>query len=143
MGDRTFRVSVHADDLIEVDGRKTRIRWFLRGFTHHVLFADRHVAIDEVPRFPPRRAEEVAGATRAPMPGAVVTVAVAEGDQVTKGDLLVALEAKKMEHRITAPVDGTVTEVAVSEGDQVDGDAMLVVVEEPEAGGDPEPDDGG
>ena len=132
VGDRTHRVEILADDLIEIDGRKTRIRWFLRGVTHHVLFADRHVAIDEVPRFPPRRAEEVAGATRAPMPGAVVTVAVAEGDEVSKGDLLVALEAMKMEHRITAPFDGTVTEVAVSEGDQVDGDAMLVVVEEAE-----------
>ncbi|MDX1658545.1 MAG: biotin carboxylase N-terminal domain-containing protein [Nitriliruptorales bacterium] len=130
IGDTTHRVTVLEDEVVEVDGRRTQVRWFLRGTTHHLLFAHRHLAIEEIPRFPERTVEDVAGATRAPMPGAVVAVAVEEGDEVETGDLLVALEAMKMEHKITAPFDGTVTEVAVSEGDQVDSDAMLVVVEE-------------
>ena len=68
----------------------------------------------------------------APMPGKILATEVAVGDTVVAGQLLVILEAMKMEHRITAPVDGKVTQVNVAEGDQVDNGAMLVVLEEQE-----------
>jgi biotin carboxyl carrier protein len=64
------------------------------------------------------------------MPGSVVTVAVSEGQQVARGELLVTVEAMKMEHRVTAPFEGTVAEVHVAAGQQVDADQLLVVVEE-------------
>jgi biotin carboxyl carrier protein len=63
------------------------------------------------------------------MPGVVVAVEVAVGDEVTAGAPLVRVEAMKMEHRVTAPQAGTVTEVHVTAGQQVDADAVLVVVE--------------
>jgi propionyl-CoA carboxylase alpha chain len=94
-----------------------------------VLTASGRVELRELPRFPDAAGEEVAGATLAPMPGSVVTVAVETGQEVTKGALLVTVEAMKMEHRVTAPFDGTVAEVRVSAGQQVDADAVLVVVE--------------
>jgi propionyl-CoA carboxylase alpha chain len=49
---------------------------------------------------------------------------------VARGELLMVLEAMKMEHRITAPADGTVRELAVREGEQVGNGALLVMLDE-------------
>jgi 3-methylcrotonyl-CoA carboxylase alpha subunit len=65
----------------------------------------------------------------APMPGKVIAVDVAEGDQVTAGQRLMVLEAMKMEHALTAPFDGVVAELSVSAGSQVQVEAVLAVVE--------------
>ncbi|MEX1280037.1 MAG: biotin/lipoyl-containing protein, partial [Acidimicrobiia bacterium] len=54
-------------------------------------------------------------------------------DRVTKGQVLVVVEAMKMEHAVRAPSDGTVAEVRVAEGAQVEADEVLVVVDEDEA----------
>jgi acetyl-CoA/propionyl-CoA carboxylase biotin carboxyl carrier protein len=64
----------------------------------------------------------------APMPGAVVALDVAEGDTVTAGQRLGALEAMKMELALTAPHDGTVTHVGAAKGDQVTQGHVLVTV---------------
>jgi acetyl/propionyl-CoA carboxylase alpha subunit len=78
----------------------------------------------------PVAAEQVAeGSSLAPMPGSVVRVAVAPGDRVEAGQVLVVLEAMKMEHAVAAGGPGTVAEVAVAEGDQVETGRVLVVVE--------------
>ncbi|HEV3152676.1 MAG TPA: acetyl-CoA carboxylase biotin carboxylase subunit [Candidatus Baltobacteraceae bacterium] len=69
------------------------------------------------------------GRVAAPMPGKIVKVAVKEGDAVQTHDLLLVLEAMKMEHRIEAPSDGTVQAVHVREGDIVPGDAILLEVQ--------------
>jgi propionyl-CoA carboxylase alpha chain len=66
------------------------------------------------------------------MPGGVVRVAVAVGDEVKPGQLLVVLEAMKMEHAVHAGAAGKVSEVSVSVGDQVETGRVLVVVEGPE-----------
>jgi 3-methylcrotonyl-CoA carboxylase alpha subunit len=73
------------------------------------------------------------GAILAPMPGKVIAVDVAEGQQVTAGQRLLVLEAMKMEHALIAPFDGTVTELAASEGGQVQVEAVLAVVIPPES----------
>jgi biotin carboxyl carrier protein len=65
-----------------------------------------------------------------PMPGLVLKVFVAAGDRVERNQVLVVLEAMKMQYEITAPRDGTVSEVDVQEGQQVDGAVPLVVLEE-------------
>ncbi|HJL30603.1 MAG TPA: biotin/lipoyl-containing protein, partial [Polyangiaceae bacterium LLY-WYZ-15_(1-7)] len=57
-------------------------------------------------------------------------VNVAEGDAVEAGQVLMVMEAMKMEHAVTAPHAGKVAELHVGEGDQVDADALLAVVEE-------------
>ncbi len=71
----------------------------------------------------------VAGECRAPLPGAVTKVLVAEGDVVAEGDGLVALEAMKMEHTLRANGAGTVTQVHCVPGQQVDVHDLLVTVE--------------
>ncbi len=62
----------------------------------------------------------------APLPGKLVQVAVAPGQAVTKGDLLLVLEAMKMEHRIHAPHDGVIEAVGGQVGDFVPADSVLV-----------------
>jgi len=69
------------------------------------------------------------GRITSPMPGKIVKVAAREGDSVKAHDLLLVLEAMKMEHRIEAPGDGTVKTVFVSEGQIVGGSAPLVEIE--------------
>ena len=66
---------------------------------------------------------------RAPMQGTVVKTEVAVGDTVSAGDLLVVLEAMKMENHITAPRDGTVGELPAKPGQNVEAGAALVVLE--------------
>jgi propionyl-CoA carboxylase alpha chain len=67
------------------------------------------------------------------MPGKVVDVLVQPGARVQAGDLLLLLEAMKMEHRLTAPADGVVREVRVSTGEQVANGAVLIVLDESES----------
>ena len=71
----------------------------------------------------------VAGECRAPLPGAVTKVLVAEGDVVAEGDGLVVLEAMKMEHTLRANGAGTVAQVNCAAGEQVDVHDLLVTVE--------------
>jgi acetyl-CoA/propionyl-CoA carboxylase biotin carboxyl carrier protein len=64
----------------------------------------------------------------AEMQGTILDVNVAEGDEVGAGDVLVVLEAMKMENDIVSEFDGTVAEVAVAEGESVDmGDTLVVI----------------
>jgi pyruvate carboxylase len=63
----------------------------------------------------------------APMPGVISTVAVAAGQDVTAGDVLVSIEAMKMETAIHAERDGTLAEVLVKTGDQIDAKDLLIV----------------
>ena len=69
------------------------------------------------------------GAILSPMPGRVISVDVASGETVTKGQKLITLEAMKMEHTLTAPFDGVVSELNAEEGAQVEVEAVLAVVE--------------
>jgi 3-methylcrotonyl-CoA carboxylase alpha subunit len=69
----------------------------------------------------------------APMPATVLSIDVAEGDTVTAGQRLGALEAMKMELALTAPHDGTVTHIGAASGDQVKQGALLITVEDADA----------
>ena len=64
---------------------------------------------------------------KAPMPGMVKKLAVANGSRVKKGDVIIVLEAMKMDNDLNAPCDGTVT-FMVSEGANVDSGAVLAVI---------------
>ena len=64
----------------------------------------------------------------APMPGTILKVNVTAGQAVKEGDLLVVLEAMKMENEIFAPKAGTVAQVLVNKGSSVDTGAALVVI---------------
>ena len=103
-------------------------RWFLHG-------ANGDLELIERPRYPDIRAQDLSGGLKAPMPGVIREVAVKAGDAVTKGQLLVVLEAMKMEHRVVAPQDGVVHDTKVAVGEQVgNGQLLLTLAGKEEAG---------
>jgi glutaconyl-CoA/methylmalonyl-CoA decarboxylase subunit gamma len=70
----------------------------------------------------------VTGGVAAQIAGRVITVRVKVGDAVKAGDVMLLLEAMKMENEIKAPADGTVKEVLVKDGDRVsEGDTLIVI----------------
>ena len=76
------------------------------------------------PAAPPAGGENISS----PMPGTILAVNVAAGDAVKKGDVLMILEAMKMENEIMAPCDGTVSSVAVTKGTAVESGTLLCTI---------------
>ena len=68
------------------------------------------------------------GSIKAPLTGSITTINVKAGDAVKKGQVLMILEAMKMENEILAPTDGKVVSVSVSAGKQVDAGDVLCVI---------------
>ena len=86
-----------------------------------------------LPRFDDSAHSSEAGGPATPVPGTVTEVRVEPGDEVTAGQILVVLEAMKMEHTITADADGVVTDVHVRAGQSVDAHQVVVTLAEAEA----------
>ncbi|MFB7663276.1 biotin carboxylase N-terminal domain-containing protein [Kitasatospora sp. NPDC056138] len=107
---RTFEIAVHGD-------------------TVHLDSPLGAVVLTALPRHPEPAVHTDPGALLAPMPGTVVRIAVAPGEQVAAGQPLLWLEAMKMEHRVCAPTDGLLTELRVSPGQQVELGTLLAVVQ--------------
>jgi propionyl-CoA carboxylase alpha chain len=112
-------------------GRRHRRHVFRHGHRVWVQGPDGDVELRAVPRFPEAgQGETVTGGLAAPMPGTVLAVHVAAGDAVASGQLLMIVEAMKMEHRVTAPHAGTVREVRARRGEQVAAGDLLAVIDE-------------
>ncbi|MBN1524313.1 MAG: ATP-grasp domain-containing protein [Spirochaetales bacterium] len=88
----------------------------------------------EVEGVPVMLESEAGGYVKSPSPAIVLSVSVSPGAVVKKGDVLVVLEAMKMEMLVESPGDGTVTEICVSAGTQVAAGAPLVSLDLGEAG---------
>jgi len=115
---------------LEEGSHRWRARVSFDGDRTYVHSSHFSLGLQRKPRFPDKSKEIPAGGCIAPMPGKVVELRVAEGDSVKAGQVLLIMEAMKMEHTVTAPQDGTVAQVSVAAGDQVDADALLIVVAE-------------
>ncbi|HVV81666.1 MAG TPA: biotin carboxylase N-terminal domain-containing protein [Kofleriaceae bacterium] len=135
--DGSHRLEVLAADDREVawqvDGRAWRARVVEVAGGVHVAGAGWAVTLAAVPRFPERRAAAAAGSLVAPMPGKVVKVLVAVGDEVAAGAPLLILEAMKMEQPVKSAVAGVVSRLAVTAGEQVAAEQVLAVVTPAEA----------
>jgi acyl-CoA carboxylase subunit alpha len=115
---------------LEVAGVRTRVALQRVG---ERVFADSALGASElrvVPRFAEPETERAAGSLVAPMPGLVRQVRVAVGDRVAAGDVLLILEAMKMETPIRAPAAGRVSELRAEAGAQVEAGALLAVIDE-------------
>jgi acetyl-CoA/propionyl-CoA carboxylase biotin carboxyl carrier protein len=129
--------------VVTVDGITQTYAWAVDGETLW-LGRDGHVwhVREQAPLDAATSGEAGAGGpVRAPMPGTVTAVEVADGQQVDAGARLVVVEAMKMEHVLTAPVDGVVRELRARPGATVAKDAVLLVVEPAggeHGGGEPE-----
>ncbi len=99
--------------------------------TFNVVVREDRVAIaKKVERKRKEKVEEFEGfAVRANLPGIISRIIVKEGDRVRKGDVIMILEAMKMESEIKSPRDGIVKQIVVKEGDRVDVNDVLVVID--------------
>jgi 3-methylcrotonyl-CoA carboxylase alpha subunit len=112
---------------LELDGARQDATIVRQGMTLTVVFADETCRlIERDPLAPTPPEEDAAGRLTAPMPGKVLAVLVAPGAGVRRGQLLMVLEAMKMEHAITAPADGVVDAVHYAAGDLVEEGALLL-----------------
>ncbi len=127
---RIHAVGPGAVDL-EIGGVRRRYRVRRAAGIHHVNGPAGQVSLRELPRYPSAEDSLAEGALVAPMPGKVLKLTVAAGAEVEAGDVLVVLEAMKMEHELVAPAAGTVAELRVAEGDQVDAGTALAVIDAP------------
>jgi acetyl/propionyl-CoA carboxylase alpha subunit len=114
--------------VLDIAGVRRDLRVHRVGDIFYVDSALGSTVFAERPRFPVPDSQTAPGSLLAPMPGTVVQVGVESGAAVAAGDLVVALEAMKMEHRVTAPHDGVVSEVGVSVGQAVELGAVLAIV---------------
>ena len=115
---------------LDDNGRRLQFTVQAHGSDWLVHSAAGDLVLKEQARFPDSSLDANTGGLTAPMPGSVLATEVAAGASVTKGDLLLIMEAMKMEHRITAPRDGVIETVHVTIGDQVDNGQLLVSMAE-------------
>ncbi|MDN3721100.1 biotin/lipoyl-containing protein [Roseibium salinum] len=125
---KTLVIRCQAIGETDEKGREEGLFFELNGQPRNVKVPDRaHGATGAAAM---RKAEDGNAAhVGAPMPGVISTVAVAAGQDVTAGDVLVSIEAMKMETALHAERDGKVKEVLVSPGSQIDAKDLLVVFE--------------
>jgi 3-methylcrotonyl-CoA carboxylase alpha subunit len=123
------RVAREAGDelRIDLDGRRVAAAVLRLGADLTVMLADGTWRLLHIDPLAPRTAEDASGGhLTAPMPGKVTAVQVAAGARVKRGQVLLVLEAMKMEHAITAPADGVVEAVNFAAGDAVEEGAELI-----------------
>ncbi|CAH0229383.1 acetyl/propionyl/methylcrotonyl-CoA carboxylase subunit alpha [Pseudomonas carnis] len=128
--------SVSVDDLqLTTDGRHASlvINGIRRRIAYHLdgnrLWLPGLTVTDRTQQVASRQADASSGTVQAPMDGAIVDIRVCVGETVSKGQLLLVLEAMKMEHPLKAGIDGTVKEMRVMTGDQVRNRQVLLEIE--------------
>ncbi|MGA2637165.1 pyruvate carboxylase [Methylocella sp.] len=106
---------------------QVKVFFELNGQQRIIKVQNRSAAVTAIVR---RKAEEGNEShVAAPMPGAVSTIAVRQGQEVKAGDIVATLEAMKMETSLHAPRDGKVAEILVAPGQQIDARDLLMVLE--------------
>ncbi len=98
------------------------------GATSFVDSSEGSVSLTALPRFPLPVQEQPEGSLIAPLPGAIGRVLVVPGQRVVAGDLLLTVEAMKLEHPVHAPTDGVISDLRVSAGVQVETGTLLAVL---------------
>jgi propionyl-CoA carboxylase alpha chain len=119
-----------APDRVVLDVSGVRLAFSVHrvGDVSYVDSREGSVALTELPRFPEPTPELAEGSLLAPLPGAVGRVLVVPGQRVAAGDLLMTLEAMKLEHPVHAPSAGVVASVPVTAGAQVETGTVLAVL---------------
>jgi propionyl-CoA carboxylase alpha chain len=111
---------------VELDGIRQSVEVVFDGDTAHVHSSAGGQTMTLAPRFVDHSAETAGSGPLCPLPGRVIAVHVEVGQVVADGEVLVVVEAMKMEHRITSVGSSTVEEVLFGVGDRVDSGDLLV-----------------
>ncbi len=114
---------------LQIDGVRRLVTVARAGDVRYAASAAGATTLVEQPRFPETQQQATAGSLLAPMPGTVVRAEAQLGDSVHAGQVLVVLEAMKMEHSVRTPHAGTLARLNVSAGQAVEEGTVLAVVE--------------
>jgi propionyl-CoA carboxylase alpha chain len=128
LGCETISIGTDRADLV-VAGLRRSFATESIGTVHWLNGGGWQIQLEQQPRFPSAATDTGPGGPASPLPGTIVAVSTAVGDTVAEGQLLVVLEAMKMEHQILADAAGRVSAIHVSVGDRVDAHQLLVTVE--------------
>ncbi|MFI5932437.1 biotin carboxylase N-terminal domain-containing protein [Actinoplanes sp. NPDC051494] len=123
---------VHADGSrvdLDVNGIRLTLKVHRVGDVSYVDSPEGSVTLRELSRFPLPAPEATEGSLIAPLPGAVRRVLVVPGQRVRAGELLLTLEAMKLEHPVHAPSAGVVASLPVHPGAEVDTGELLAVLD--------------
>jgi propionyl-CoA carboxylase alpha chain len=130
LGPVLLRDCTAAEVDLQIDGVRRLVTVARAGDTRYAGSALGATTLVEQPRFPDTGQQATVGSLLAPMPGTVVRVEARPGEPVHAGQVLVVLEAMKMEHQVRTPRAGTLAQLNVSAGQTVDVGAVLAVVED-------------
>ena len=114
---------------LQINGVRRLVTVARAGDVRYAASAVGATTLVEQPRFPETQQQATAGSLLAPMPGTVVRAEAQLGDSVHAGQVLVVLEAMKMEHSVRTPHAGTLARLNVSAGQTVEEGTVLAVVE--------------
>lgn len=138
IGDEPFEIKIISlkNDIaqVEVNGIQYTVDIGDMGYLPSVV---PHVSVPHTPRTdtilpiaaePKTKPKPILGKNEiaAPMPGTILKINVSEGNDVSSGDILLTIEAMKMENQIKAIGDGTVTKIHVNEGDSISEGQILI-----------------
>ena len=118
------------EQTIEINNRRQVINTTVVGETVHAQSKLGTATWTRKPRFIHRESEQFGAGPTSPLPGTVIAVNVSEGETVKEGDVLVVVEAMKMEHKIVATGPATVINIHFQPGDSVDTGDLLVSLQQ-------------
>ena len=129
LGERTYHIlkdnRSFSVEVLSLDAATKTVQLKINGHIHEVVVKDRFDLLLEKMGMSQAAAGKVNN-IKAPMPGLIVGINMAVGDVVNKGDIVLILEAMKMENAIKAPGDGTVKAIKIQKGDRVEKGQVLV-----------------
>jgi len=122
---------------VTVDGREFEVELELKESNWEVIVEGKTYSIQTDSRSKPKRKKKTrtvrssagSGTVSSPIPGKVVSIHVSEGDDVKSGDVIVVLEAMKMQNEIKATVGGEVKKINCSAGQRVEANVPLIEIE--------------
>ena len=129
LGERTYHIlkndRSYSVEVLSLDAATKTVQLKINGHLHEVMVKDRFDLLLEKMGMSNTTQNRVNN-IKAPMPGLIVAINLAVGDAVSKGDIVLILEAMKMENAIKAPGDGTVKAIKIQKGDRVEKGQVLV-----------------
>lgn len=120
-----YKSNSYQAELIEANLEEKSFLFYINGQKQEVIVKDKFDLLLEKMGLNDLKSNKM-NDIKAPMPGLILSINIKEGDEVQKGDVIMILEAMKMENVLKSPGDGVVKSIAVKQGDSVEKNQVLI-----------------